>query len=302
VEDLRVTSPPGSGPATQMPPRGKAPLVAGGVLVAMAVVGALVVLGPDGGGDASGDTDRRSGAGAQENEDGPEDGVRRYVGADSCQSLADATTQAYQAEYVELSGGRSTGDFVALCEQAREGGSTIAQPGEVGTVEVVTQGRETATVQATFLVQGEETSLELPLRIEGGRWRVDALGIDSESTATEPAGSAPSAPVVENGRALVDAFLAAVNGGDADAAAAMVCPNAGEGIPSGITDAVAGDASLEIDETTATESSVSFGADLTGTVNGQPVDFGRASALLDAGDWCILTFSAMTLGEPAPSG
>jgi hypothetical protein len=44
VEDLRVTTPPGSGPATQMPPRGKAPLVAGGVLVAMVVVGALVVL------------------------------------------------------------------------------------------------------------------------------------------------------------------------------------------------------------------------------------------------------------------
>jgi len=106
--------------------------------------------------------------------------------------------------------------------------------------------------------------------------------------------AAPTDPAMAEGQAFAQQFLDLVNGGDADAAIAMLCT---EGVDNtqdyadNVT-AVAGDADLAIDPSTAemVSQGIVYSVDLTGTVHGDSVT--RAHVAAAASDSCIVTFSA----------
>ncbi|HEV7761231.1 MAG TPA: hypothetical protein VGO78_19625, partial [Acidimicrobiales bacterium] len=114
-------------------------------------------------------------------------------------------------------------------------------------------------------------------------------GANPTDPASPPAGADPA---VADGQALAQQFLDLVNGGDADAAIAMLCPiDTDQDYAGNITEA-AGDAALQIDPSTAelVSDGVVYAVDLTGSVHGDSVSSAHVSAA--ARDNCIVTFSA----------
>jgi hypothetical protein len=90
------------------------------------------------------------------------------------------------------------------------------------------------------------------------------------------------------GATLIGDFVEAVNAGDTATATGMLCP--ASSAQTDLTNAITGKAALEVNQSTLTSDPYYAGADLTGTLNGEPVTVGRTSAFSEPEGWCILTF------------
>jgi hypothetical protein len=114
-------------------------------------------------------------------------------------------------------------------------------------------------------------------------------GANPTDPANPPAGADPA---VADGQALAQQFLDLVNGGDADAATAMLCQLDNTQDYAANIAAVAGDAALQIDADTAemVSEGIVYSVDLTGSVHGDSVSSAHVAAA--ARDSCIVTFRA----------
>lgn len=169
----------------QPPTKNRAPLVIAIVLAALAVVGALVLV-------LSQDDDGDSGS--------PTVAVERFIEADSCPALADATTaswqQAYLDRYVPPGDGEPAETFLDACQQVKEDGVTPIATGEdeVQSAEVASQDGDTAVVRATWTTGGTPMDSEYTVVRENGTWKVDQVGGSSDETAGSSDASPPELP------------------------------------------------------------------------------------------------------------
>jgi hypothetical protein len=157
--------------------------------VVLAAVGGVVISQDE-------DSDRDDGGRGttSQQEQGPEEAIRRFVTAGNCQDLAAATTRAYQSAYMERAappeGVEPADDFVALCEQIQSAGTGPALGGEVRAVGIVSQAGDRATVRATSTeATGEELSLEYTAAREDGLWKVDS--VDAQVAPEDVVASGP---------------------------------------------------------------------------------------------------------------
>jgi hypothetical protein len=108
---------------------------------------------------------------------------------------------------------------------------------------------------------------------------------DPADPATDPAGDAAG------GQAAAQAFLDAVNSGDEDTASGMLCPLNKDTTEPATSTAIAGQASLEIDESETESDASGFWTRLAGTVDGQPTDLAFMTTSNDGdGAFCVMQF------------
>jgi hypothetical protein len=159
--------------------------------------------------------------------------------------------------------------------------------------------------EVTFVIaisfEGKIEDDTVTIKKDGGDWcwhDIDAGtatgGDDDDSPTTanddpvDPSGG--NAPTGDSeGEQYVQSFLDKVNGGDGAGAAAMSCSDSTS--QSSITEAASQGAKLEMDPAGTTADDSYVGADLKGTLGGDPAT-GRTSAFLEDGKWCIYTFFA----------
>ena len=130
--------------------------------------------------------------------------------------------------------------------------------------------------------------------IEAGESTGDDDATEDEPTATRPTTSSEpddggGATGDSEGEQFVQSFLDKLNGGDGAGAAALSCSDSTS--QEDITEAAAQGAELEMDPAGTTADTAYVGADLKGTLKGEPVT-GRTSAFVEDGKWCIYTFFA----------
>ena len=185
-------------------------------------------------------------------------------------------------------------------------------------------------VQATMQLTGPDadatsTNVEIPVVQEDGTWKVcysrliddldlpdqtDTIDPGSGSSDTTEAGEADDPGTgTDDGRAGAEAvaqeFVDAVNSGDEAAADELQCSDndpVGDSDPVG--DAVSGNASFEIDPSTADylEGLRSLHVDLTGSVDGRPIVSSLLAVGVDTDDtWCVDSFS-FSAGVAPPAG
>jgi hypothetical protein len=166
--------------------RNNTPLILILVILVVAGLGAVLYL--------NNDDDESSGASSTD--DTPEDALRRFAAADTCQALADATTQRWQEDYqaraIPPPDAPPAEGFVDLCQQISDAGTPVAEAQELESVELVSQDGDTAIVRAVIIVEGEPLDSEYTVRVEDGLWRVDHVG--SETTENEGGGAEQGAP------------------------------------------------------------------------------------------------------------
>jgi hypothetical protein len=156
-------------------------------------------------------------------------------------------------------------------------------------------GAVAAIVLVVVLVAGGSDSDDDP----GGAGAASSLPGGGEAP-TLPGAGAPTGggeqpdtadPAYTGGQALAQQFLDLVNGGDAEAAVAMLCQVGDIHEDEQAIRDVAGDAALQIDPDTAeiVSQGIVYSVDLTGTVHGESADAHVAAA---ARDDCIVNFRA----------
>lgn len=165
---------PGWGPPVPPPPPPTrnltVPLLLGALLI-VATAG-LTVLVLSGGDDDGGGSDDAEPASHEEGSDSPEAAVRRFVEADSCEDVANATTEAFRTAFVERQGGSggSPEDYIDACED-----TTPDRGGELLEVAVLSEEGDTATVEATSTLQNAEMTLVYTVKVENSEWKLDSV-------------------------------------------------------------------------------------------------------------------------------
>ncbi|HMG39828.1 MAG TPA: hypothetical protein VK611_00805, partial [Acidimicrobiales bacterium] len=137
----------------------------------------------------------------------------------------------------------------------------------------------------------------------GGRPTVPNLDIpgDEGELSEDPAGSGPTTTNSQGccdggvgAEALAQELLAAVRNGDEATATATLCSDSHSGPD--ISDAIAGQASVDVDPATAdTGGGNAYSASLLGTVDGEPITSGYVSVYPKTGEegWCVYMFYAL---------
>lgn len=250
--------PPGAGPrrrGSRQP--GRAPLLVGLVVLALIVVGAFVLLGQgDGGGGASGGG---GGAGG----DGPDvGGGGGEAASESIEEFGQRLAEAIDQRAADELRAMSCDDAGQTVQLAIDGVDLMDGAELVGTEESGVDGFD--HIVTLDLVLDDVTHRQELMVVEQGNgfcWQ--------EMTPRDQ--QVVSIPSAEEVQAHAAQFLEAINSGDADAAAAMLCSDSVGSVGQLIDDAVAADADLQIDPATVEASEGNFSADLTGTVNGEPL-------------------------------
>jgi hypothetical protein len=166
--------------------------------------------------------------------------------------------------------------------------------------EIKDEADDEVTFTVTISFDGKTEDDTVTLKKDGGDWCWQDIeagepsgGDDSTTTSEETTTDAPEpsggATGGSDGEQYVQSFLDKVNGGDGAGAAAMSCSDSTS--QTDISEAAAQGAALEMDPAGTTADDAYVGADLKGTLAGQPVT-GRTSAFLEEGNWCIYTFFA----------
>jgi hypothetical protein len=176
------------------------------------------------------------------------------------------------------------------------------------------------------------TDVEMPVVQEGGAWKVcysrliDDIGSGPPDTAgsaatdstdpggaatddggggSEPGGTEPGDYDPAAAEAFGQEFLDTINSGDEDAAVGLLCPSDRTDQTADIGEAVAGNASLELDpaDIEHLDALQSLIAGVVGSVDGEPIQSGQLHASLDPeGTWCVKSFSIHTIGVQPPAG
>jgi hypothetical protein len=170
-------TPPGT-PARTGTGSTKAGLLVILALVIVAVVGSVIYLITD--------DDKGSG-------NSPEGAVKAFYAAGQkldCEKMADLLTEdslGYMTTDFDPSdpnaGDVSRSQATADCEKQIAGQEDFVRGGTVTSTKTISEDGDTATVEITAEADGEESSQEVPLDKEDGRWRIDLRQLLGEEQA-----------------------------------------------------------------------------------------------------------------------
>lgn len=173
----------------------------------------------------------------------------------------------------------NTGAVVAVVLAAVVVLTTLGVTGFVAPGFFLSDDKESATDGGTE--NGTESGTETSAPDESDVGATDPT-VEAPEEATESAGDGT------DGAALIEDLVDAINAGDAQAANDLLCSSSSA--ETDVANAITGSAAIEVDDATLTTDPYYAGADLTGTLDGEPVRGGRTSAFNEPDGWCILTF------------
>lgn len=154
-------------------------ILIGVAVLAVVAIGAFVVLG---GGDSGSN---------------PEDAVNDFVNAakdrDCAELISLITTESFA--------GADRDQVLSECQSSFESGEGFISPGDtIDSVKTKSENGDTAVVTVVSTTDGEQSSDEITLRKQDGKWKIDMSALGATGTVdpgTDPSGDLPTDTSIE---------------------------------------------------------------------------------------------------------